>query len=94
MWKDVKSGDLCKLAEPCRVDENCGQSVENAGGRTAATKQRGPACRDTQSQREVLRQVCGQGSLKCVLPREPLPERGCDLLDRRVDAVPVVLPGR
>ena len=41
----------------------------------------------------ILGQVSGQVSLKGVLPREPLPERGCDLLDRRVDAVPVVLPG-
>ena len=41
----------------------------------------------------ILGQVSGQVSLKGVLPREPLPERGCDLLDHRVDAVPVALPG-
>jgi len=41
----------------------------------------------------ILGQVSGQVLLIGVVPREPLPDRGCDLLDHGVDAVPVVLPG-
>lgn len=53
----------------------------------------GPLAETPSHSVRILGQVSGQGSLKGLVPREPVPDRGCALLDHGVDAVPVVLPG-